>query len=46
MAQVYKTFTNSDVNDRNVRQLTTSEKTEVSNILSQFITYFKSKHLG
>lgn len=46
MAQVYKTFTNQDVNDRNVRQLTASEKTEVSNILANFVSFFKTKHLN
>jgi hypothetical protein len=46
MAQVYKTFTNENANNRNVRELTVAEKTQVSDILSNFISFFKTKHLG
>lgn len=45
MATVYKSFTTSDINDRNIRTLTADEKLKVSNVLTNFITYFKNKHL-
>lgn len=46
MATVYKTFTASDVNDRTTTSLSSSQKTAVNTTLSNFITYFKAKHLS
>jgi len=46
MATVYKTFNASDVNDRTITNLTTEKKAEVNQTLSNFISYFKAKHLS
>ena len=46
MAQVYKTISYADVNARNTRALTTEELQKVNNILSNFKSYFMSKHLS
>lgn len=45
MAVVYKTITFSEKENRNTRELTTAEKTEVDTILNNFKTYFIAKHL-
>jgi hypothetical protein len=45
MATVYKSIANQDNKNRTVTVLDSSQSTQVSNILSKFITYFKAKHL-
>jgi len=45
MATVYKSIANQDNKNRTVTVIDSSHSTQVSNILSNFITYFKAKHL-
>lgn len=45
MATIYKTITYSEKENRNIRELTSEELTQVSTILNNFKSYFISKHL-
>ena len=45
MATVYKTFTVDEMNSRNVQPLSTEDNNQVNEILTNFVTYFKNKHL-
>lgn len=45
MATVYKSINNQENKNRTVTAVNSSQSTQVSNILSNFITYFKAKHL-
>ena len=45
MATVYKTFTVEEMNSRNVQPLSSEDNQKVNEILTNFTTYFKSKHL-
>lgn len=46
MASVYKTFTKSDIDNRNITELDSTSKQNIKNILDNFVTYFKAKHLS
>lgn len=46
MATVYKTFTTDEVNNRTITNLSSAQKTSVNQTLSNFISYFKAKHLS
>ena len=46
MATVYKTFTADQANNRTISSLSSSQQTAVNTTLSNFITYFKAKHLS
>lgn len=46
MAEVYKTFTRSDIEDRNITPVDTATKQNMQSIIGNFVTYFKSKHLS
>lgn len=46
MATVYKKVTPSQIRNKQIPQASTSDKTQVSNILDTFITLFKNKHLS
>lgn len=46
MATIYKTITYSEKENRNTRELTSEEVTQVSTILNNFKTYFIAKHLS
>lgn len=45
MATVYKTFTVEEMNSRSVQPLSAEDNQKVNEILTNFATYFKSKHL-
>ena len=45
MANVYKSVSYSEKENRTTRSLTTQEKEQVSQILGKFKTYFTAKHL-
>ena len=45
MATVYKTTTYKAINNRVITPADSTQKTTITNTLSNFITYFKSKHL-
>lgn len=45
MAQVYKTFTQTDLDNKQVVAATTSDKQKISTIIANFIQYIKNKHL-
>ena len=45
MPNVYKTFNwKTDVKERNITEPASGKKTQAASILSNFITYFKTKH--
>lgn len=45
MATVYKTFTKSQISNRGINPVDTNTELEMNNIISNFIIYFKAKHL-
>lgn len=45
MAQVYKTFTRTDLDNKAVIATNTAQKQKISEIVANFIAYFKSKHM-
>ena len=45
MANTYKTFTWADVDNNQPTTATAQEKTDINNTISDFITYFKAKHI-
>jgi hypothetical protein len=45
MAQVYKTFTKTDLDNKQVVAVTTAEKQQILQIVANFIQYIKDKHL-
>lgn len=42
---VYKTYTIEDRNNRRIENVTGDKRTQVNTIVSNFITYFKEKHM-
>lgn len=46
MATVYKKTTFKEIQNRNVQKVDETTKNEISNTISNFVTYFKAKHLG
>lgn len=44
MAQIYKTFTKADLDNKQVTPTTTNINQTVNTILSNFIQYIKVKH--
>jgi hypothetical protein len=46
MTEVYKTFNRSDIENRNITAVDTTTKQNMQNIINNFVTYFKSKHLS
>jgi hypothetical protein len=45
MAQVYKTFTKTDLANKGLVPTNTLQKQKIAQIVANFITYFKAKHL-
>ena len=45
MATVYKTFTKTDLANKVVTPTNTSQKQQISEAITNFIAYFKLKHL-
>ena len=45
MANTYKTFTWQDVENNQPTATTSQEKTDINNTISNFITFFKAKHI-
>jgi hypothetical protein len=45
MAQIYKTFTRTDLDNKQVVAVTTTEKQQILQIVANFIQYIKDKHL-
>ncbi len=45
MAQVYKTFTKADLANKGTTPATTAQKQQITQIISNFISYFKLKHM-
>lgn len=45
MANVYKTFTKTDLDNKQVVAINTTDKTKVLQIVTNFIQYIKNKHL-
>lgn len=45
MATVYKTFTVEEMNSRNIQPLSADDSQQVNQVLTNFVTYFKNKHL-
>lgn len=45
MAQVYKTFTRTDLDNKAAIATTATQKQKISEIVSNFIAYFKAKHM-
>jgi hypothetical protein len=45
MANVYKTFTKADLANKGVTATTATQKQKISEIVSNFIAYFKAKHM-
>ena len=46
MPNIYKTFTKDDIAKKIANQTPDSTKNTASTIISNFISYFKTKHLG
>ena len=44
MVEVYKKFTKQDIESRSITKLEASESAVISNILGNFVDYFKAKH--
>lgn len=44
MAQIYKTFTKVDVNNKQVVPTTNTINQKISEILTNFVQYIKDKH--
>jgi hypothetical protein len=42
---IYKRIQNTSGSDRTYTALSSDEQTKVSSVISNFITYFKAKHL-
>jgi hypothetical protein len=45
MAQIYKTFTKTDLATKGTTPATTSQKQQITEIINNFIAYFKLKHM-
>jgi hypothetical protein len=45
MAQVYKTFTKTDLANKGLVATTTTQKQKITQIITNFVAYFKAKHL-
>lgn len=45
MANVYKTFTKTDLDNKQVVAVNTTEKQQILSIVANFIQYIKDKHL-
>jgi len=45
MANTYKTFTWQDVDNNQPTATTAQEKTDINTTVSDFISYFKAKHI-
>ena len=46
MATVYKKTTNKELQTRSIQKVDETAKNEISNTISNFVNYFKLKHLG
>lgn len=46
MPTVYKTFDRNSIENRNITSTDTATKNAMQNTISNFIVYFKAKHLG
>ena len=45
MANVYKTFTKADLDNKSVTSTSSTQNQKVSETLAKFVTLFKAKHL-
>lgn len=45
MATVYKSTTYKEIDNREITPVDSTQNTKITNTLSNFFTYFKSKHL-
>jgi hypothetical protein len=45
MAQIYKTFTKTDLINKATTPVTPAQKQKAMTVLAKFITLFKTKHL-
>ena len=45
MANIYKTFTKTDLDNKQVVAVNTTDKQKISTIIANFIQYIKNKHL-
>jgi len=43
---VYKSFTREEMESRSITSVSAAQKTSMQNTISNFITYFKDKHLS
>lgn len=46
MPVVYKTFTQTDLDNKATYAASTNQKEKASTVISKFVTLFKAKHLG
>jgi len=46
MATVYKKITTTELKNKQIQQASSSDKTQVFNILNAFVNLFKDKHLS
>lgn len=46
MATTYKKITTSSAHNREVNIVDQTDKTKITTVVNNFITYFKSKHLS
>lgn len=46
MANVYKTFTNTDLANKSTYTVSETENQNINTIVSTFVSLFKTKHLG
>ena len=45
MANIYKTFTKTDLDNKQVVAVNTTDKQKISTIIANFIQYIKNKHM-
>jgi len=46
MATVYKKTSKSEINNRDIKKVDASTKSQIDSVISNFVTYFKAKHLS
>lgn len=46
MPNIYKVFTKTELENKGTTEASTNQKAKAATIISNFVTYFKAKHLG
>jgi hypothetical protein len=46
MPNIYKVFTKAELENKGTYEASTDQKSKVATTISNFVTYFKAKHLG